>query len=125
MKAVTPEASPKNRMVLMVDDEKQIRELMKMYLEACGFDVITAANGLEGLRRYWENKNRIQVVVTDLDMPTMNGADMVRQIQKTNPAMKIIIASGSPAQRSMGTFFVSKPYTPRELAAAVTALHAY
>ena len=56
-------------MILVVEDELSMRELMKTCLEFEGFDVITAADGLEGLRRYEENKDQVQVVVTDLDTP--------------------------------------------------------
>ena len=78
----------------MVDDEPAIRELMKLRLEDAGFEVITAVDGRDGLERYKENKDLVQVVVTDLEMPTMSGADMLRQIFKITPAMKVIVASG-------------------------------
>src|SRR5262245_15609660 len=80
--------------ILVVEDESEIRELMKSSLETDGFDVITAANGLEGLRRYEEDPGRVQIVVTDLDMPSMNGSDMMRRIFKISPAIKVIVASG-------------------------------
>jgi DNA-binding response OmpR family regulator len=111
--------------VLIVDDEPAIRELMKAYLEIEGFEVITARNGLEGLRSYKRNKDRVNLIITDLDMPAMNGDDMIRQICRIAPAMKVIVASGRSAsfdpetQRSARTCRLQKPYTGRELTEAV------
>jgi two-component system, cell cycle sensor histidine kinase and response regulator CckA len=118
-------AASREGVVLMVDDEPAICNLMKEFLEFEGFDVITAGNGLDGLRRYQENHDRVQVVITDLDMPAMNGAEMLREIFQMRPAMKVIVASGRrPSQNdlqveSSSTSCLQKPYSPRELAEAV------
>jgi len=108
--------------ILVVEDELPMRELMKTFLEVEGFDVITAADGLEGLRRYEENKDQVCVVVTDLDMPSMNGSDMIRQIFKITPAMKVIVASGKRWGDATVTRCLQKPYTGRELTDAVHLL---
>ena len=106
-----------------MEDEIDIRELMRASLEIEGFDVITAANGLEGLSRYKENPDRVQIVVTDLDMPAMNGSDMIRQIFQITPAIKVIVASGhSLSERSTAACCLQKPYTARELQNAVHGL---
>jgi DNA-binding response OmpR family regulator len=113
--------------ILFVDDEPSIRELMKMFLEIEGFDVITASDGQHGLDRYAENREKVQVVVTDLDMPAMNGSDMIRHIFEMKPEMKVIVASGQdldPVKSgSLGAVScLQKPYTPRELSSAVRVL---
>src|SRR5205809_2173759 len=110
--------------ILFVDDEPAIRDLMRIFLEIEGFDVITASDGRHGLERYAENQERVQVVVTDLDMPAMNGSDMIRQIFEMKPEMKVIVASGreiDAAKSGVSWGAVSclqKPYTPRELSSA-------
>jgi two-component system cell cycle sensor histidine kinase/response regulator CckA len=114
--------------ILVVDDEPDLRDLIKTCLEIKGFDVITAANGLDGLQRYKENKDHVQVVVTDLDMPAMNGSDMIREIFGITPAMKVIVASGNDAHYAKthetweSTFCLPKPYSARELTNAVRSL---
>jgi DNA-binding NtrC family response regulator len=114
--------------ILVVEDDVAVRELMKTCLEIQGFDVITAGNGLEGLRRYKENKDRVQIVVTDLEMPAMNGSDMIQQIFRIAPLMKVIVASGHTRsytrsnKRSPRTRCLQKPYTARELTDAVNLL---
>jgi DNA-binding NtrC family response regulator len=109
--------------ILVVEDDLDIRELMQTCLEIQGFDVITAANGMEGLSRYKENLGRVHVVVTDLDMPAMNGAEMIQHIFKITPAMKVLVASGQIAgSEPPRTSCLQKPYTARELADAVNLL---
>jgi CheY-like chemotaxis protein len=109
--------------ILVVEDDLDTRELMQACLEVEGFDVITAADGLEGLSRFKENMGRVHVVVTDLDMPAMNGAEMIRQIFKITPSMKVLVASGQIAgSEPPRTFSLQKPYTARELTKAVNLL---
>jgi two-component system cell cycle sensor histidine kinase/response regulator CckA len=109
--------------ILVVEDDLDLRDLMKASLEMDGFDVITAANGLEGLRRYKENRHRIRIVVTDLDMPTMNGSDMIRHILKMTPSVKVLVASGrSQLERSSPMPCLQKPYTSHDLRLAVEQL---
>ena len=112
----------------MVEDDFSMRELMKTCLEIEGFDVITAEDGLDGLRRYEENRDRVEIVVTDLDMPAMNGSDMIRHIFSITPAMKVIVASGrsvsSGHDRPAQTCCLQKPYTVRELTDAVHQMRA-
>jgi len=122
----TPETTDRDTRkgaVLVVDDDLDIRELMRTCLEFEGFDVITASDGLDGLRRYQENRDRVEIVVTDLDMPAMNGSDMIRHIFNITPAMKVIVASGrslnAGPDRSTQTCCIQKPYTARELTDAV------
>ena len=118
----------KRAAILVVDDEPEIRELMKACLEIEGFVVITAANGREGLQRYKENKDQVRVIITDLDMPAMTGPDMIRKIFKITPAAKVIVASGrsgsyvESGEGPIGTASLQKPYSSRELTAAVRLL---
>ena|ERR1051326_1397380 len=121
-------APKKLGVILIVDDEIDIRESMRARLEIEGFEVITAANGLDGLRRYKQFKDQVEIVVTDLDMPRMNGSDMLRQIFQITPAAKVIVASGRSllySQHNLGAqggCCLQKPYTGRELTDAVRLL---
>ena len=114
--------------ILLVDDEPEIRECAKTFLEIEGYDVITAANGLDGLQQYKDHKDEVEVVVTDLDMPAMTGSEMIRQISKISPAIKVIVASGRSLsyvhrnKRHRDTTCLQKPYTSGELTAAVRLL---
>ncbi len=80
--------------VLVVDDELEIRTTIRLLLEQQGFQVITAANGQEALGLYMQHGNAINLVLTDLMMPVMNGLALVRALLAINPALKIVAASG-------------------------------
>jgi DNA-binding NtrC family response regulator len=120
--------SHRSPVILVVDDELAIRELMKARLEIEGFEVITAANGLDGLEAYKEHRNHVDLVVTDIDMPAMNGSDMIQHIFQMTPAMKVIVASGNTRSHSAAEMsavngsLLQKPYTARELTEAVYLL---
>lgn len=112
-------------LILFVDDNESIRIVMKTYLEMQHFSVITAVNGLEGLRAFKSN-GAIRVVVTDRNMPLMDGDTMIREILKIDPNMTFIIASSdigsySRAVQGRADISLSKPYAAKDLVNAVRA----
>lgn len=78
--------------VLIVDDEPDLLELMRLLVEEEGFDVVTAADGCEALQKFEICKPRI--VITDINLPKRNGGEIITEIRKKSPATKIIIMSG-------------------------------
>jgi PAS domain S-box-containing protein len=81
-------------MIMVMDDEQAVREITKTTLESCGYRVVTAANGLLGITCFGEYKDDIKVVVSDTDMPYMDGLIAIHAIQKMKPDVHVIIASG-------------------------------
>lgn len=79
--------------ILLVDDEELLRAGMQEMLELQGFKVITAPNGEQALACLAQE--RIDLVITDLVMPTMDGIDFVQQLRKTLPDVPVIVVSGS------------------------------
>jgi len=109
-------------LVLVVDDEESIREITRGTLETFGYKVLTANDGTEALALYADKKNEIAVVLTDMVMPFMDGPATIRALQRMNPDVRIIAASGLGAgQRgSEGALegvavFLNKPYTAEKL----------
>jgi len=109
-------------LILVVDDEVPIQEITRETLETYGYTVLTASDGTEAVALYAENKERIQVVLMDMMMPYMDGPAAIRALQKLNPQVKIIAASGlkmngkSAEAASAGVkTFLSKPYTAEKL----------
>ena len=82
----------KNMMVLYVEDEEIARLSIGNFLRRQVGDLLLAANGDEGLRLYEEH--RPAVVITDLEMPVMNGMTMIRKIRELNHQIPIIITTG-------------------------------
>src|SRR5262249_19742702 len=82
--------------VLVVDDDSGIRKLVSTILEMSGHQVLTASNGLEGLMVYSSYHSRLDLVITDIDMPQMNGVELVSRIRAIDPRTNIIVMSGRP-----------------------------
>jgi len=109
-------------LILVVDDEESIREITRSTLETFGYSVLTAADGTEALALYADKKNDIAAVLTDMVMPFMDGSATIRALQRMNPRVRIIAASGLGAGQRAGegvlegvSVFLSKPYTAEKL----------
>jgi PAS domain S-box-containing protein len=116
-------------LVLVVDDEMAIREITKSTLEAYGYRVLTANDGTEAIAQYAQNKDAIQVVVTDMMMPFLDGAATIRALQKINPQVRIIASSGLAengrhyeASQAGVKIFLPKPYTAEKLLKALAEM---
>jgi len=112
--------------ILLVDDEKHVRELGKGILERAGYTVITASNGNEALEVYAREQPDIDLVVLDLIMPQMSGPKCLEEMLKINPQAKVIISTGYSlaAQEhlqveSLVRGFVNKPYVLGRMVRAV------
>ncbi len=86
-----------NETILLVDDEHGVRKLGKQLLERFGYSVLTAANGQKALDVFQREGSVIQLVILDLIMPEMSGRECLREIMKTAPTTKVLIASGYAA----------------------------
>ncbi len=114
-------------LILVVDDEKAIREITQGTLESFGYRVLTATDGAEAIALYAKHKDGIQLVLTDMMMPYLDGPTMIRALHKINPVVGIIASSGltesdkarEAAELGVKTF-LTKPYTAQEL---LKALH--
>jgi PAS domain S-box-containing protein len=93
-KTVPHPARANTETILLVDDEQQLRELISDYLTASGFTVFTAANGMEALDLYRTYRESIDLVVTDLGMPEMDGTTLYHELRAINADVKVILASG-------------------------------
>ena len=109
-------------LILVVDDEESIREITRSTLETFGYTVLTASDGTEALALYADKKNEIAIVLTDMVMPFMDGPATIRALQRMNPRVRIIAASGLGAGQRAGegalegvSVFLTKPYTAEKL----------
>ena len=109
-------------LVLLVDDEKTIREVARKTLEHFGYRVVTAANGAEAVALYQQQRDEIAVVIMDMAMPVMDGHAAIAALEAINPRVKIIGASGwdskggTPQAIEAGRrCFLPKPFTTEAL----------
>jgi two-component system, cell cycle sensor histidine kinase and response regulator CckA len=107
--------------VLVVEDNEALRQLVVMLLQQKGYNVLSACNGLEGLMVYSSYHTRLDLVLTDIDMPQMNGIALATRIRALDPSRKIVFMSGaSDDPEGLGSYpLLSKPFRPDELIAAV------
>ncbi len=114
--------------ILIIDDNEEIRLLLRRVLEA-DHEVMEAVNGSDGLKRLDDQK--IDLVITDIFMPDKDGLELLREIRKSHPGMKVIAISGGGAfgnmdvmriARSFGAFRVmAKPFSLSEMLQTVHA----
>jgi PAS domain S-box-containing protein len=108
--------------VLIVDDEASIRQVAQQILEAFGYHTLLAANGREAVSLYATRQSGIDVVLTDMMMPVMDGSATIRELREINPSVRIIATSGITANRDLARqagngfeSFLAKPYTAEAL----------
>jgi two-component system, cell cycle sensor histidine kinase and response regulator CckA len=116
---VARKLSPKgSETILLVDDEDGVRQLVCAVLKSHGYDVLEASNGGAALATYEKNGHKIDMVLTDVVMPQMNGFDLVRELAHRAPTLKILYMSGyrdNPGEAAAGEApraFLHKPFTP-------------
>ncbi|MGH7951191.1 MAG: response regulator, partial [Limisphaerales bacterium] len=116
----------KGETVLVVDDEEAMLALTRTALENYGYRVLTAASGSEAVVRFSENRDAVNLVITDLEMPFMDGCATIGALRKIAPGVKIIIASGSEQENVVTEkhgiktdAFIEKPFTTEKLLTTV------
>ncbi len=106
--------------ILIADDEESVRKLVHHVLVAKGYKVIEARDGKEALELFEKHRDRLDMILTDVVMPQMNGYELGQQIEKIDPAKKIIFMSGYRdthigAEYETNRPFLNKPFTPEVL----------
>jgi len=108
---------PGKKSILLVDDEELVRAIAKRMLERQGFTVFAASDGLDALDTYQKNAASIDVVLTDISMPQMDGYELVRELNLLDPSLPIIVSSGfgektvtSRLDQNMVAAMIGKPY---------------
>ncbi|MGH7568425.1 MAG: response regulator [Gemmatimonadales bacterium] len=115
--------------ILIAEDDPLVRTLARKVLEQAGYAVLVAAGGAEALRLAEEHPGPVDLLVTDVVMPGMNGRELMRQLVQRRPGVRVLYLSGysdDAVERhgvlDPGTAFMQKPFTPAALAAKVRAV---
>jgi signal transduction histidine kinase/ActR/RegA family two-component response regulator len=116
-------------LILVVDDEAAIREITKTSLETYNYKTLTACDGIEAVALYAEYRDKISLVLTDMMMPSMDGATTIRTLRKIEPEVKIVAVSGllstdklAQARSNGVNTFLAKPYTTKELLTTINGV---
>jgi two-component system, cell cycle sensor histidine kinase and response regulator CckA len=109
--------------VLIVEDEDILRNLLVRILESIGYKVLQAPNGIEAIAVAQGYADRIDLLLTDVEMPGMNGSELAKQLELHKPEMKVLLMSGYTENWVShhgvipgGASFIGKPFTPLSLA---------
>lgn len=125
--AGTP-ATKRRRAILIAEDDAVLRECIRAMLEGMGHhEVLEAENGAQALRLYQEHAERVGLVLLDLDMPIMDGAEAFTRLRKLDPALNILFSTGAwerdprlATRVAQGpTGILHKPYRMEQLKAAL------
>lgn len=115
--------------VLLVEDDKNLSFILKSSLEQMigDYEVVSVANGKDGLDML--TKENFDVIVSDVEMPVMDGVTMVKHIRKNHPSLAIIFITGLTTARDVingyqagADFYIKKPFLPEELDAHIQAV---
>ena len=103
--------------VLVVDDENLLLTMAETILSEYGYCVLTANSGQKALAILSRGDVQVDLIITDLVMPTMGGRELIEQVRQLAPATRIMCTSGYvlPADKQTGTPYLQKPFTSREL----------
>ena len=112
--------------ILLVEDEKSTRVTCNLFLNALGYKVLVAETPDEAMKLFNKNPDDVQILLTDVIMPGMDGGQLAQLINTVKPDVKVLFMSGYTsdvlAQRSLleqNTAFIAKPFTRNELACKV------
>lgn len=125
LKEVSLEPLPKGKgeTILVVDDEPIVRELVQQMLMLLGYGVLTACNGAEALAACDEHQDTIELVLTDVRMPEMNGFELSDSLKQVRPGLGLVFMTGyTPddfTQLQHPTTWITKPLTLSRLAWAI------
>ncbi|MBF0500977.1 MAG: PAS domain S-box protein [Candidatus Riflebacteria bacterium] len=109
-------------LVLIVDDEKDVRETCRILFECLGFEVLLAADGVQAIDIFRKNRGQIRCILLDLTMPHMDGVEAYRNLIEIDPDVRVVVTSGYSVQDLEERFpangkvrFIKKPYSISDL----------
>ena len=112
--------------ILLVEDAKRVREVVREILEMSGYEVLEARHGAEALQISSRHHGPILLMVTDVVMPEMSGRELAQRLAPLRPDMRVLYMSGYTDDAIVkhgvldaGIAFIAKPFTPDALAAKV------
>ena len=110
-------------LILLAEDEDDVRDAVRDALELLGYRVIAATNGVDALQLFHDHASDIRVILTDAVMPHMGGVELLRTIRGHNPAVRAVLMSGTPdavsEELASNTPFLQKPVALPVLARAI------
>lgn len=103
--------------ILLVEDEPAVRQLFATALSRAGYKVFEARNGEEAVRIFDQNSDTIDLLLTDMRMPYMGGAELAQELRQRKTGLKLICISGYPGSLATADTadFLAKPFSRDEM----------
>jgi DNA-binding response OmpR family regulator len=103
--------------ILLVEDEPAVRQLFATALSRAGYTVFEARNGEEAMKVFDQHGEAIDLLLTDMKMPYMGGADLARQLRERKDSLKLICISGygGAGATAVASDFLAKPFSRDEM----------
>ncbi|HYP76638.1 MAG TPA: response regulator [Polyangiaceae bacterium] len=124
--SVEPELPKGNETILLVEDEVLVRSLVSKFLHSQGYRVLSAARGSDAIQLAAEHGSRIDLLLSDVILPNMNGRQIYERLAQTTPKLRVLFMSGYTENiiaphgvLEGGFYFVQKPFSLKELARKV------
>jgi CheY-like chemotaxis protein len=121
-----PAALKGSENIMLVEDDEAVRNLSRLVLEEQGYTVLAAESGAKAIEAFGPLATAIDLVVTDVIMPQMSGAELATRLQEMHPEVKVLYVSGYTEEATIhrgvlleGVEFLQKPFTPQGLARKV------
>jgi len=115
-----------NETILLVEDEAPLRKMLRESLSYAGYLVLEASDGADALSRWEQQATTIDLLLTDVVMPLMNGRELAKHLTSVAPQLEVIYMSGYAddvlayhGTLAVGTVLIQKPFSPTELLARV------
>ncbi|MEE8410820.1 MAG: response regulator, partial [Myxococcota bacterium] len=116
----------RRRTVLLVDDEEMIRTTGKLMLEAAGFEAVAVATGQAALEALQEKTQDVDLVLLDLSMPVMDGAECFEKLREIDPTVRVVICTGHTSHKDATWMLAAgalgvlrKPFNMEQMRAAL------
>lgn len=126
MPATTSQLQPPTRTILLVEDEDSVREVTRHVLEGAGYLVLEARNAEQALAVFHNFEGSINLLLTDMVMPSMSGAELAGRLKAMRPGLVTMLMSGYSGNKGMSQaglriadYFLQKPFSISMLLAAV------
>jgi len=112
--------------ILLVEDDDAVRRMTREFLKIAGYTVVEAQSAADAIQWVESNGGAVDLVLTDVVMPGMKGRELVEQLTKLHPGLKVLYMSAYTEDDAInigilspGTAFIEKPFSPDELASKV------
>jgi len=123
----TADLQGNGELILVVDDEIPILSVIRTVLENAGYRVLCGADGVEGIKAYAQNIDEIHAVITDIQMPLVEGTALISALKRLKPAVKVIVTTGMASEANIEALkhlgverILTKPYGTQAILLALS-----